>query len=199
MPPVTINQLSNKNLALLMMLMIIIAQLIACTPKKTTQTKTTQIQTDTQRKPIKNTPKNNPKILIDDGIIYIRRQANNQLIEMVLNANNPKLDLEIELDPLEPKSDALPSGNEVNNSGEIASSYFINAQGYFLNREYQRALVEIDRAIKENPKSSVSWALKGSIHYRRNENGLAKKAWQRALKLNPDANRVREMLKIIDQ
>ena len=140
-----------------------------------------------------------PHLTINDGIVYIRRSAKNQLIEMVFDINNPKLDLQIELSPLTSQLpvEQLPASNSIptENDKQIASSYFINAQGYFLNREYKRALVEINRAINEQPKSAISWALKGSIHYRRNENGLARQAWQQSLQLNPDNVRVQDMLK----
>ena len=138
-------------------------------------------------------------LIVENGVIFFRKESRGEKIEFIFNiGENENIEYEIEFAPPETeKSDHLPAQNSTSVSGEskkLADRLFLSAQGYFLEGNYRRALVEVNRALREDMKSGLLWALKGSIHYKLNEFGLARNAWSKSQELDKDITGVREML-----
>ena len=134
----------------------------------------------------------NEQIEVKNGLIFIRRKNDNQWIEMVVNTDAENLDFEMALTPLDaPKSERVEVSAQ---DQQVSSRHFLSAQSYFLEGQYGRALREIKQSVKIDPNAALAWALKGSIHYKRKENGLARAAWEKALELDPETEGVAEML-----
>jgi tetratricopeptide (TPR) repeat protein len=85
------------------------------------------------------------------------------------------------------------------NAKSIAESgkYILLAQKFFLANRLQSSLNAVNRAIKLNPYSALAYQIRGSIFYKVRFFGKAKKAWEKALKLDPTLYRVRMYLETI--
>ena len=78
-----------------------------------------------------------------------------------------------------------------------SSKYVFNAQSYFYDRKYYRALHETDKAIELTPGLAIAHALKGSIHFKLGEKSQAINNWEKALELDPSMDEVRLSLERI--
>lgn len=99
------------------------------------------------------------------------------------------------------KEKAMDDEDREPTAEEIAQSsrHILYAQTYFYEGAYDRAVSEVNQAIKLNKKSAVAYALKGSIHYKLNEINKAKVAWKTALDIDPGIDNVRYMLEKLEQ
>lgn len=104
-------------------------------------------------------------------------------------AKKDKEDQDVIEEALEPTPEAIAK----------SSRHILYAQTYFYEQNYDRAVSEVNQAIKLNPRSAVAYALKGSIHYKLNEMNKAKIAWKTALDIDPGVDNVRYMLEKLDQ
>lgn len=68
----------------------------------------------------------------------------------------------------------------------------------YASRRYELALIELVELEKEYPQDARLLAMKGSIYLKMNQPKLARKAWERALSLNPDDAGVAEALRAIN-
>lgn len=60
------------------------------------------------------------------------------------------------------------------------------------------ALVVLDEVIAEFPKEERLWVMKGTLHRRSGQPGLAREAWRKALELAPADTEVAEALRALD-
>jgi len=156
------------------------------------------------------------------GLLHIQRTAQAYNLELYLDVsqNNIYFDgtpVNIEkISPKQPqnktdkgsektnKPDTPPAKPETKspeqNAKDIAKSgkYIVYAQSFLYEKKYHRALEEVNKAIELDPQSSIGYQLKGSIYYSLNNKAEAKKAWQKALEIDPTVDEVKTYLQKID-
>lgn len=156
------------------------------------------------------------------GVTHIRRYGKSFDIDVLLDTTDDNVSFEMDLpkygDNPEDSMDVTENltdqqkadkAKQSENKGakkeptadEMAKSsrHILYAQTYFYEGNYDRAISEVNQAIKLNPQSAVAFALKGSIHYKINEINKARIAWKSALDIDPGIDRVRYMLEKLDQ
>ncbi len=72
------------------------------------------------------------------------------------------------------------------------------AQSYFYEGDYPRALQEVKKSIHKKPTASA-YALGGSIFYMNGETDKAIRAWETALKMNPEMTDVKNILRQVEK
>ena len=80
-----------------------------------------------------------------------------------------------------------------------ASRYISKALRYYYEQDYNKALVEIDKAIEINPNLALAYARKGVIYYRLGQMQSASINLNIALKLDPEYEEVREVLQALKE
>lgn len=67
------------------------------------------------------------------------------------------------------------------------------AQKFFYEKRYEQALTVLKTSLEKKP-TATAYSLGGSIYFVNGEIGEAVKAWENALKIDPDLNEVRELV-----
>ena len=80
-----------------------------------------------------------------------------------------------------------------------ASRHISKALRLYYEQDYNKALVEIDRAIEINPNLALAYARKGVIYYRLGQMQSASINLNIALKLDPEYEEVREVLEALKE
>ena len=141
------------------------------------------------------------------GMIKITRKTDNYSIDMLVDATDDNVYFTMELDKF--SSNKRSSKNSLNDednqelfidknisSEDInqASKHILYSQTDFFEQNYDRALGEVEQAIKLNPKNAVAYALRGSIYYKMEKTSLARRSWKTALKIDPTIENISNML-----
>ena len=84
-----------------------------------------------------------------------------------------------------------------NTSDDVKSvtRHILQAQTYVYEQRYERALYEIDEALKIVPDSAVALALRGTVYFKLSDEKAAIESWEAALEIDPTLENVRENLK----
>jgi len=80
-----------------------------------------------------------------------------------------------------------------------ASRHISKALRYYYEKDYNKALIEVDRAIEINPNLALAYARKGVIYYRLGQMQSASINLNIALKLDPEYEEVREVLEALKE
>ena len=78
-----------------------------------------------------------------------------------------------------------------------ASRHISKSLRYFYEKDLDKALIEIDKALEINPNLSIAYARKGTIFYSMGEIQKASINWNIALKLDPEYDEVRDILEAL--
>ena len=78
-----------------------------------------------------------------------------------------------------------------------ATRYISRSLRYYYENEFNKALIEIDKAIEINPNLAIAYARKGTIYYRIGQTQNASINWNIALKLDPEYDEVRDILEAL--
>ena len=162
------------------------------------------------------------KKVINYPYLTIRFQQEDTEVEMVIDplVTNLQLDLkrkpgstiEITPDPTGEKADSTDvdlqdkistddlltkdfNSTNKNLTDEILAD-LTNAQTFYYKGEYKKALAILQKSIEKKPTASA-YAIGGSIYYVNGDIEKATKAWEMALKLNPEMHEIREMMATI--
>lgn len=148
-----------------------------------------------------------------ENMVHIVRKANGTTIEFWIDLYNDDVKIDYEFDnseTLEHKVELMPtkvhavsktarSDKTEMNMLELYLASYEKAQQYIYNKKYKKALVNINKALDLSPKTVQGWKLKGSILYKLNDKVGAKKAWKKALELDPYASDVKKSLQTLSQ
>ena len=80
-----------------------------------------------------------------------------------------------------------------------ATRHISKSWRYLLNQEFDKSLVEIDKAISINPNIAFAYARKGSIYFAMGQLKQASVNWNIALKLDPEYDEVRDILEAMKE
>ncbi len=80
-----------------------------------------------------------------------------------------------------------------------ATRHISKSWRHLINQEYDKALVEIDKAISINPNIAFAYARKGSIYFAMGQVKKASVNWNIALKLDPEYDEVRDILEAMKE
>ncbi|RLA08751.1 MAG: hypothetical protein DRQ51_00970 [Gammaproteobacteria bacterium] len=102
-------------------------------------------------------------------------------------------ELEVEIEEEEESEELEVTAESIAESGK----YILLSQKFFLSNRLQSSLNAVNRAIKLNPYSALGYQIRGSIFYKARFLSKAKKAWEKAIELDPTLYRVRMHLETI--
>lgn len=81
----------------------------------------------------------------------------------------------------------------------LALKYLSNSLRYFYTGEYREALKEVEAAIELNPNLALAYARRGSIYYKLGDIDRATINWNLALKIDPEYDDVRNILRAMSE
>ena len=73
--------------------------------------------------------------------------------------------------------------------------HILYAQTYVYEKKYERALFEVQEALKVVPDSAIALALQGTVQFKLDNKSAARSSWKAALAIDPTLENVRENLK----
>lgn len=105
----------------------------------------------------------------------------------VTNSDEAKTVVNVKMkpDPEGVKDDAVLNG--------ILTRLF-KAQGLIFKKQYQAAIIDIDKVIEERPGISQAYVMKGTAYYMLKEMPSAIEAWKKALKMEPNNDELKQFL-----
>lgn len=80
-----------------------------------------------------------------------------------------------------------------------ASTFLVRARTAYFNGDYDRALDQILQSLYKKRDNPQAYAMLGSLYYTMNWSNLAVKYWERSLELDPDNQRLRELVQQVRQ
>jgi len=100
--------------------------------------------------------------------------------------------------PREPDAAAVPEKKE--EPRKIIVEYdesdrlILEANRLYNRGKYFEATTYVDQLLRKKPDYARGWIMKGSLMFVQKQNDLAKKAWEKALELEPENGEVKAML-----
>lgn len=144
------------------------------------------------------------------NMVHIVRQANGTSIDFWIDLYNDDVKIDYEFDNSQAPAPLPASRVSVNkivsqshikadttqqvNILQLYLSSYEKAQKLTYSKKYSKALVAINQALALSRNIEQGWKLKGSILYKLGNKVGAKKAWEKALKINPYAQDVKKSL-----
>ncbi len=125
-----------------------------------------------------------PQVIVEKDTVLVDRPV---LVHEIVEDTSKVQLLQAQVSELETKLSNLVNMNVAIREVEIA-------QRLFLQKRYQDALEACNRATNLVPTLALAWVQKGSIYYAMGRYGDARTAWNRALRLDPQRDDVRQYL-----
>ena len=140
------------------------------------------------------------------NMVHIIRKANGTTIEFWVDLYNDDIKIDYEFDnskgfteTVEILPISVPTSDTQIDLLELYLASYEKAQLLTHQKKYSSALKSINQALSLSPKTVQGWKLKGSILYKLHNKVAARKAWKKALKLDPYAKDVQASLRSLDK
>ncbi|MCA2660800.1 MAG: tetratricopeptide repeat protein, partial [Microcystis sp. M049S2] len=110
----------------------------------------------------------------------------NQAISLFPNNPNHYIEKWVVLYELKRYDEGLDTITQAINRAPRAFWYMIRGGSYSLQKKYELALADLNKAMKLNPNYALAYSVRGELYYYQKKYELALADWNKAIKINPN-------------